>query len=525
MIVFSRYKIIFLFISLIILGSRHCIAQEKEIDDEAEKHISLRKKNKLADEAFEKLDFLRAYTLYEDILAKDSSDMYVYYRAGVCLFKLGENTSTAIRYFQKSSQKINDSHYYLGRIYHFKNDLMQAMKEYNYFEEKYRPESEIPVDEERRWIDICKSSIERMLNALDLQVKPLGANVNTKFPDYAPFLSPDEQMLVFTSRREGSAGNDKDPYERYYEDIFFCKREGDEWSKAKPFSVNINTMTHDAGVTFAPDGGIIFYRTDEKKTGGDLYISHRTTDDWQEAKILTGRINSEYCESSACFSPNGGMIIFSSDKPGGYGGKDLYRIIKFSDSLYSMPLNLGPKINTEYDEDGPFLHGDTLALYFSSKGHNTMGGYDIFKAAYDSSGSFRAPVSLDPPFNSTADDIYYVLTKNGETSYLSSNRSGNFDIYESALNVHNTAILRGRISVEANKIIDMSKVQITINEEPSGKFNGIYKIKKNFSTFIFYADKTKEFKVTIESPEIKTKTEKIKITGDEISLTVKKLGK
>jgi hypothetical protein len=475
----------------------------------------------MADECFEKLDFLKAYTLYEDILAKDSSDMYVYYRAALCLFKLGQDEATAIRYFQKSSSKINDSHYYLGRIYHFQNRLQEAMKEYTYFEEKYRPESEIPFDEESRWIAICKNSIEQSLNALDLQVKPLGSNVNTKYPEYAPFLSPDEQLLVFTSRRETSTGNDKDPYDNYYEDIFYCKREGNEWSKAKPFSVNINTMTHDAGVTFDPDGAIIFYRTDAKKTGGDLYISHRTTDDWQEAKILTGRINTEYCEPSACYSPSGEMIIFSSDKPGGYGGKDLYRIIKFSDSLYSMPMNLGPKINTKYDEDAPFIFGDTMTLYFSSKGHNTMGGYDIFKAKFDNKGAWETPESLPPPFNSPADDIYYVMTKNGETSYLSSNRSGNFDIYESALNMHNVTVIKGRINVDENKTIDMSKVQITVTEEPDGKLNGIYKLKKDFSSFIIYADKTKEYKFTVESPEIKTKVEKVKLTGNEINLTVK----
>lgn len=482
---------------------------------------NVRKKNKQADLLFEKQDYLNAYQLYVEIATEKSTDFYSNYKAGVCLFKLGRTDSVVTNYLQKSSHKINDAHYYLGRIYHFKDNLKAAMTEYNYFEEKYTIDSEVPYDEFERWKLICKKGIEQKLNEPDFQSKPLGPEINSTYPDYAPFLSPDEQMLVFTSRRETSTGNDKDPYDNYYEDVFYSKKENGSWSKAKPFSVNINTMTHDAGVTFTPDGGFIFYRTDEKKTGGDLYISYRTTDDWQEAKMLTGKINTENHEPSACFSPGGEMIIFSSDKPGGFGGRDLYRIIKFSDSLYSLPLNLGPGINTEFDEDAPFLHGDTMALFFSSKGHNTIGGYDIFKAEFDSMGMPRSPKNLGEPFNSPADDIYYVKTKNGETAYFSSNRSGNSDIYEVNLNSKNYTVIKGRINVEENKTIDFSKVTITVNEEPSGNLNGIYKLKKNYSTFIIFANKTKDYKITIESPEIVTQTVKMKLVNDEINITVK----
>jgi hypothetical protein len=152
-------------------------------------------------------------------------------------------------------------------------------------------------------------------------------------------------------------------------------------------------------------------------------------------ELMTERINSASHEPSASISPDGHDIYFTSDREGGMGGRDLYRIRRLPDGTWSFPLNLGPEVNTPFDEDAPFLHSDGVTLFFSSTGHGTMGGYDIFKTQCldpDQNG-WSKPENMGYPLNTVNDDIYFCLSEDGTTGYFSSERDGGFgaqDIYE-----------------------------------------------------------------------------------------------
>lgn len=513
----TNYKI-FLFALLLTAVCSVSVAQTPE----------LKKKLKQANQYYERQDYLKALTIYSEIFKEDIANFKSAYRAGLCAFNLNRLDSMTLLYFSLASNDIPEAHYYMGRINHFNNNLFDALNEFLFLKAKHSQGMEVSISEIEQWIRVCKRGIEQTLNKKDIFIRNLGATINTQYSDYASILSNDEQTLVFTSRREGSTGGEKDPYGNYFEDIYYCTKTDSGWSAATPIGNKINTNTHDAAVTFTPDSNaLILYRTDSAQTGGDLYISRQTANEWQSPVLLNSKINSEYLEASACFSPDGTVIVFSSNRPGGYGGKDLYKIRKFDENKYSLPQNLGPQINTANDEDAPFINLDGTKLYFSSNGHTTIGGYDVFSVAFDpNTGKCGTVISVGAPVNSTADDIFFVLKKDNTTGYFSSNRIsgyGESDIYE--VNIEEPQqkifVIKGSVVVNTNNINDLNKLQITLLE-PSGKISGIYKLKKKYDTFILLIEKDVEYKVIIESPEIETIVKTMKFEKEEVEFYVTK---
>ncbi|MCB0381723.1 MAG: PD40 domain-containing protein, partial [Flavobacteriales bacterium] len=163
-------------------------------------------------------------------------------------------------------------------------------------------------------------------------------------------------------------------------------------------------------------------------------------------------INSKNQETSACFSPDGNTIYFVSNRPDGIGGKDIYKSTKNKDGKWGEAENLGRTINTIDDEDAVFLHADGKTLYFSSKGHKTMGGYDIFKSTYEK-GKWSTPENIGYPINTADDDVCFVLTASGEYGYYTSAKldgKGKRDIYRVSfideLNKPKLTLLKGVIT-------------------------------------------------------------------------------
>jgi outer membrane protein OmpA-like peptidoglycan-associated protein len=168
--------------------------------------------------------------------------------------------------------------------------------------------------------------------------------------------------------------------------------------------------------------------------GGDIFVSYFKDGVWTKPVDDIKGLNTKYKEPSATISANRKTIYFSSDRPGGYGGLDIYRIDQDKDGNWSEPVNLGSVINTEYDEDGPFIAPDGKTLYFSSNGHNNMGGYDVFSSKFNpKTKKWQEPVNLGFPINSPNDDIYFVIAGDRRTAYYASAKKNGFgdkDIYE-----------------------------------------------------------------------------------------------
>src|ERR1051326_2413145 len=267
-------------------------------------------------------------------------------------------------------------------------------------------------------------------------VENLGSTVNSEYAEYAPVVNEGDTVLLFTARNKTSTGNKRDYRdEKYFEDMYIAHKSGNTFGKPEKFTQSDkyvglipNSRMHDAVVSLSLDEKQLITYKENK-----LWISQLKDAKWTGPELLPQNINVGKYQPHASLGKDGKTIYFSSDKPGGYGGLDIYMCTLGGDGKWSDPVNLGPTVNTEKDEDSPTISFDDKVLFFSSKGHNGMGGYDIYKSVLDAStGKWGEAENMGVPVNSAGDDIYYKPSNDGTHAYFASNRAqglGDMDIY------------------------------------------------------------------------------------------------
>ncbi|MBL7884594.1 MAG: PD40 domain-containing protein, partial [Bacteroidia bacterium] len=287
-------------------------------------------------------------------------------------------------------------------------------------------------------VNYCNNAKAMVAVPVDAKIDNIGDGVNSTSSEYVPVISSDESVMIFTYRGDQSVGglqnayNQPDPLGVYYEDVFISTKENENWSTPRSIGENINTAAHDAAIALSNDGQKLFIFRDNRYDGGDIYMSTLDGISWSTPEKLRGDINSAAWEGSCALSADEKTLYFSSEKPGGMGGKDLYKASLMPDGTWGKVQNLGNIINTPFDDDAPFIHPDGKTLIYSSKGFNSMGGFDIFKSELNADSSWSQPVNLGYPINTPDEDIYFVLSANGKKGYYASGKKGGFglqDIY------------------------------------------------------------------------------------------------
>jgi outer membrane protein OmpA-like peptidoglycan-associated protein len=332
-----------------------------------------------------------------------------------------------------------DLEFWIGKSYQYGQQFDKAIEFYNRYKAKlakkpnYQGKDRTPPAVVNRHIFECETGKKLTSNPGNFSIVNIGREINSEFDDYAPVLNETGTEIVFTTRRKDDNTNENVADDnKPYEDIFYATKSGSAWSYAKNIGAPVNSENHESDLAMSADGKLLFIYNDE---GGDIYYCERQADGkWGERIALPGIINSSFEEKSLTISPDEKTIYFSSDRPGGFGGLDLYRATKDSKGVWTYVKNLGPKINTEFDDDGPFIDYDAVTLYFSSRGHEGMGGHDIFKSTFDpNKNDWSEPVNLGYPINTPDDDIFFISTPDGKTYYYSSLREdgmGYHDIYK-----------------------------------------------------------------------------------------------
>ncbi len=359
------------------------------------------------------------------------------YKIGKC-YLYSNYKLKSIPYLEKSIQ-LNPAvdpqvHYLLGKAYHLNMDWDKAIKEFQTFQQTLKGEElALVMGDVNVHISQCLTGKEMVKNPIRVFIDNVGGDVNSQFPDYGPVISADESVMLFTSRRTGSTGEKIDPeINEFYEDIYMSTRVNGKWTKAINMGSPINTDNHDANSGLSADGQKFLIYIGNNN--GDLYESELKGDKWSKPDHMNKNINTSYHESSACYTPDGKSVYFVSDKPeGGLGDRDIYISTKDEKGKWGKAINLGPTINTQYGEEGVFLHPDGKTLYFSSQGHKSMGGYDIFKTVYNSeTKTWAEPENLGYPVNTPDDDVFFVISASGKHGYYASfnaNGYGEKDIY------------------------------------------------------------------------------------------------
>ncbi len=351
----------------------------------------------------------------------------------------GEATPYYLRAYEIDPDYRFDLLYSIGRAYQYGLEFENAIEYYNLYLNKldkdteYRGEDKIPNSQVKRRIYESENGMEFVANARNFNITNLGSEINSTSLDYAPVINADETMMIFTSRRkEGNLNENVYDDNFAYEDIFISRKVDGKWMPAENIGETVNTLYFESSSALSADGQQLYIYRDENN--GDLFVSDRKSDGkWSQPVPLSDNINSSYSENSVSISPDGQTLYFSSNRPGGYGGIDLYKCEKDRRGMWGKVTNLGDKINTPFDEDGVFIDHDNTTLYFSSRGRKGMGGYDIFKSVFDSvTVSWEEPINLGYPINTSDDDIYFVSTKDGMRGYYATvrnNGTGYLDIY------------------------------------------------------------------------------------------------
>lgn len=472
-------------------------------------------------------NFQKALDLYQRAYNLDTTNAKAAYKLGVCMYSIRKYKKQSLPYFEKAHKNgIVEASYYLGNLYHLNGKYSEAMRAFQEYQNSVGKKefSDAEVD---FLIGKCKTAVEFEQTPINAEIENIGHIVNSEYPDYVPLISADESVLIFTSRREGSTGNQLDPFGEYFEDVYMSAKVDSQWTAPKNISCNINTSTHDACVGFSASGELLFlYRTSEDLLSGDLYSSVFDGKDWTVPAKLPAPINSlEYTEPSIAMSADGQTIYFSSNRPGGYGKKDIYKVMKLPNGEWSQPLNMGPSINTSEDEDALFIHPDAKTFYFSSKGHKSMGGYDIFKSKLSEDGLWSEAENLGYPVNTPDDDVFFVLSTDGKTGYYSSARKdsyGGADIYlihfpdeDFGLGVFNGTV------VTADSSYQPLTARISLFDFKTNKLIGSYNTNKLTGKFIMIIKTGKEYFMKVESEGYVSYVGKINPLTEEESEKIK----
>ncbi|MBR7951886.1 PD40 domain-containing protein [Microvirga sp. STR05] len=429
---------------------------------------SVRKQLKTANKFFEQENYRASIPFYEQVLAKEPNNALALFRAGISYMSFDkEKASDYIYKAQKLKPKVSkDVEYWLGRVDHLNYNFDEAISHYQAYNATLK-QKDTRKAELAQLIQHSKNAKVQFNSPKDIFVKNLGPTINTPYSEHSPVISQDDKLLLFTSRSDNMSnipvaddakGKKKDKNlaadGQYYENIYEATRIDDEnWEKPRSLSSVLNGKGHDASIqVFDNDTKLLMYRNDEN---GDIMYAEKSGTDWTEPKKLNDNINSKAFESDAYITPDGRTIYFSTGKYSEDGTLDIYYATRQQGGDWGEAKSVGNAINTKYDDDSPFLSKDGKTLYFASRGHNTMGGYDIFKSEFDSIGNkWGRPENMGYPVNTPDDDTYYRLSPDGSYAYLSSYRIGGYgekDIY--TINYIKNAIIRGKVYTKRDSTV------------------------------------------------------------------------
>lgn len=443
-------------------------------------------------------------------------------KIGHCYLK-SSNRSEALGYLKKAFKldpQIDGYFIYLlGNAHHLNNEFDEAIKNYKLAKtngSKMEPQLNSMADKK---ITECTSGKKLVKTPVNVKIESLEGTINTEYEEYVPIITADESEIFFTSRRPNTTGGSMDiGLGDFYEDIYYSKKEKGKWTSAVNLGMPVNSQFHDATVGLSLDGQKLFLYRDNKKGDGNIYASEKQGDKWTDPKELPEPINSKYQETSACYSFDGSTIYFVSDRPDGKGGKDIYKATKDAKGVWGNAENLGSVINTKDDEDAVFLHPDGKTLYFSSQGHGSMGGFDVFKSTYDK-GKWSAPQNIGYPINTSDDDVCFALTASGDYGYYTSIKlegKGKRDVYKvtflDELNKPKLTLLKGTITDK--KTGEPLQATIEIYDNDNGKLIGTFESNSTTGKYMVSLPAGVNYGISVKAPGYLFYSENFNIAKD-----------
>ena len=412
----------------------------------AERHMPFYNKARLSIESDQ---FAEAIAPLDSLLKIYPKSVGVVFLNGVCKLFKEETKKQSLVHLKSLSYKKDDLPFYdywLALSYDKNDSVREATKYFTQFinanKASLDEDTKGLVADAQRSLDNVKAAGLLKDYSNFASVKNIGTPINSDASEYVPLVPSDESFMIFTYRGKLSKGgkksvstgigmtSTKEEEKMYFEDVFISNKVNDTlWSEPKPIK-SINSSLHDAAVTLSTDGTLLFIYKNIGIGNGDLYLSKLSGNNWS-VPIYQKGLNTDKWDGSAAFFPDNNRIIFSSERKGGFGGKDLYMAEKIKDNTWGNIVNLGNTINSSYDEDAPFISADGKILFFASNGKLSTGGYDILRSDLTEKG-WSAPYNIGKPVNTPNDDKFYMVTADSKKGYYSSKTLGGLgeqDIY------------------------------------------------------------------------------------------------
>lgn len=378
-------------------------------------------------------EYREALPFFLELYDAGRRDANIKHRIGLCYLNIPNQKENAIKYLEEAVENVSESYgegiytereapietyLYLGMAYRVSNRLEDAIEAFNKYKELLDPKDEEQNKIVNAEIISCKNALELTKIPTSIFESNLGKNINTKFNNVNPLVSEDEETIVFVSEL------------RFYDGVFSSKKRDGRWLPARNISLDFNSDNPLTPVYLTKDGNTLYLMRNDNDIF-NLYISRFNNGIWGELEKLSNNINTSAAETHACVSDDGLTIYFTSNRKGGFGGFDIYKSTIDPEGIWGPPENLGATVNSSFDETTPFITEDGKTLYFSSKGHFNIGGFDIFISKKQGD-SWQKPKNLGFPFNTTDDDIFFFPLKNGKIAYYSKLKTtgyGDNDIY------------------------------------------------------------------------------------------------
>lgn len=463
--------------------------------------------------AFADEDFLKARNRFSLLVEKYPDNFEVNYYLGACFLNTTYQKTEAIPFLKKAVEQGEENipsivHKDLGDLYHDSYDFDKALHHYKIYL------SEVDQDDEfyahcSRMIEVCQFAQDLIRDTLHLTIRNINEPVNTENSEFAPYVSTDDSILFFSRRmfyseEELELIDNPDTVSR----LFVSYKTNNKWSM--PQLVSISGVDTEQGVSLAgmsPDGEYIYLnalRDDQQ----DIFVGRYHDDNKLSVEPLPAPINSPYWEGKVTISPDGNTIWFASDRPESIGGKDIFKSEKLPDGSWGTVKNMGEPINTVYDENAPFIHPSGSIFYFSSTGHNTMGGYDIFSVFLGDS-DVLMPENLGFPINTTGDDTYFTLSANGKVGYFSSsygNKYKNYDIYQVEMNLNiPLTLVKGTIMAGAPPQPIAARIRVFDNQT-GVKLKYVYNPNPKTGRYLMIFPPGKNYDMIVEAENYETKS-------------------
>ena len=472
-------------------------------------------------------EYNEALPLYLKLIKTNPDNANLKYRTGRCYLNLPGEKDKSLNYLKDAIKNVTpkykegsyrekeapiDANYYLGDAYRINNMLEKAISTYQYFKENSN-EKDYDFEVIDYQIQTCHNAIKLQKSPLFIKYTNLGEFINSRFSDYNPIVSGDEQTLIFTRKLQ------------FYDAIFYSVKNGDKWSAPINLTpeLSVDQDFYSSSISF--DGKRLYlYKSDEYD--GNIYESTLIEGKWSPVVKLNENINTKYWESHASETKDGKTLYFTSNRKDGLGGLDIYKSEKDESGNWGSAVNLGPNINTDFNEDTPFITPDGGALYFSSYGHFSMGGYDIFYSSLFDNGEWSTPLNMGYPVNTTDDDLFYMPIKDGNFAYrslFSESGYGRRDIFK--LEIYSDEhprkfLIQGRVSLDRPSNNSPEAVLVIIsdseNDEPVDSM--LTKSDGNYSFLVEAGDYNLEYEAEGFYPEKKHVL--IKSDQDESEITL-----